>query len=79
MEEGETVTLAGRTGAGKSTLVKLILGLYEPEAGQVRVFGTPPDDIPEAEKRRWFGYVEQQFRPVPGTVGDQVSLQDPQV
>ena len=79
VQEGESVLLAGRTGAGKSTLVKLILGLYEPEAGQVRVFGTPPAGIPAAEKRRWFGYVEQQFRPVPGTVGDQVSLQDPQV
>lgn len=79
VQEGESVLLAGRTGAGKSTLVKLILGLYEPEAGQVRVFGTPPADIPETEKRRWFGYVEQQFRPVPGTVGDQVSLRDPQV
>ena len=79
VQEGEPVLLAGRTGTGKSTLVKLILGLYEPEAGQVRVFGTPPAGIPEAEKRRWFGYVEQQFRPVPGTVGDQVSLQDPQV
>ena len=79
VQEGESVLLAGRTGAGKSTLVKLILGLYEPKAGQVRVFGTPPAGIPEAEKRRWFGYVEQQFRPVPGTVGDQVSLQDPQV
>lgn len=79
VQEGESVLLAGRTGAGKSTLVKLILGLYEPEAGQVRVFGTPPAGIQETEKRRWFGYVEQQFRPVPGTVGDQVSLQDPQV
>ena len=79
VEEGETVTLAGRTGAGKSTLVKLILGLYAPERGQVLVFGTPPDRIPEEEKRRWFGYVEQQFRQVPGTVGDQVSLGDPQV
>ncbi len=79
VQEGESVLLAGRTGAGKSTLVKLILGLYEPEAGQVRVFGTPPASIPETEKRRWFGYVEQQFRPVPGTVGEQVSLRDPQV
>ena len=79
VEAGESVLLAGRTGAGKSTLVKLILGLYQPEAGQVRVFGVPPDSIPEAEKRRWFGYVEQQFRPVPGTVGDQVSLGDPRV
>ena len=79
VEEGESVILAGRTGAGKSTLVKLILGLYEPEKGRVLVFGTPPAQIPEEEKRRWFGYVEQQFRPVPGTVGDQVSLGDPHV
>lgn len=79
VQEGESVLLAGRTGAGKSTLVKLILGLYEPETGQVRVFGMPPAAIPETEKRRWFGYVEQQFHQIPGTVGDQVSLKDPRV
>ena len=45
----------------------------------MRVFGRAPETIPEDEKRRWFGYVEQQFRLVPGTVGDQVSLLDPQV
>lgn len=77
--EGESVILAGRTGAGKSTLVKLIAGLYQPQQGEVRVFGRTPDSIPEKEKRRWFGYVEQQFRMVPGAVGDQVSLFDPEV
>lgn len=77
--EGESIILAGRTGAGKSTLVKLIAGLYQPQQGTVRVFGKAPDAIPETEKRRWFGYVEQLFRMVPGTVGDQVSLFDPQV
>lgn len=77
--EGESVILAGRTGAGKSTLVKLIAGLYQPQQGTVRVFGRAPDSLPEGEKRRWFGYVEQQFRLVSGTVGDQVSLLDPQV
>lgn len=77
--EGESVILTGRTGAGKSTLVKLIAGLYQPQQGEVRVFGRTPDSIPENEKRRWFGYVEQQFRLVPGTVGDQISLFDPQV
>ena len=45
----------------------------------MRVFGRTPDSIPEKEKRRWFGYVEQQFRMVPGAVGDQVSLFDPEV
>ncbi|MGN0507174.1 MAG: ABC transporter ATP-binding protein [Lachnospiraceae bacterium] len=77
--EGETVVLSGRTGAGKSTLVKLIAGLYQPQQGMVRVFGKAPDAISENDKRRLFGYVEQQFRLVPGSVADQVSLSDPQV
>lgn len=77
--EGESIILAGRTGAGKSTLVKLIAGLYQPQCGEVLVFGRAADSIPESEKRRWFGYVEQQFRLVPGSVADQVSLSDPQV
>lgn len=77
--EGESVILAGRTGAGKSTLVKLIAGLYQPQRGSVRVFGRPPESLAEQEKRRWFGYVEQQFHMVSGTVGDQISLFDPLV
>lgn len=79
VKEGESILLAGRTGAGKSTLVKLIAGLYQPNQGSVRVFGVSPDSIPEKEKRRWFGYVEQQFHLIPGTVGDQISLHDPEV
>ena len=74
---GETVVLSGRTGAGKSTLIKLIVGLYQPSEGVVRVFGRAPDALPEKERRRVFGYVEQRFRPVPGTLADQVSLHDP--
>ncbi len=77
--EGEFIILAGRTGAGKSTLVKLIAGLYQPQQGEVRIFGRTSDSLPETEKRQWFGYVEQQFRLIPGTVGDQVSLLDSQV
>ena len=77
--EGEYILLAGRTGAGKSTLVKMIAGLYQPQQGEVRVFGRTPDSLTEKEKRHWFGYVEQQFRLIPGTVGDQVSLLDPHV
>ena len=79
VREGETVVLTGRTGAGKSTLVKLAAGLYMPQQGTVRVFGETPDSIPEEEKRRWFGYVEQQFHLIPGSVAEQVSLGDPQV
>ena len=79
VKEGETVVLTGRTGAGKSTLVKLAAGLYPPQQGTVRVFGRTPDSIPENEKRRWLGYVEQQFHLIPGSVAEQVSLGDPQV
>lgn len=79
VEAGESVILAGRTGAGKSTLVKLIAGLYQPQQGTVRVLGRAPDAMAEDEKRRVFGYVEQQFQMVPGTVGEQVSLFDSQV
>ena len=79
VKEGETVVLTGRTGAGKSTLVKLAAGLYPPQQGSVRVFGRTPDSIPEEEKRRWLGYVEQQFHLIPGSVAEQVSLGDPQV
>ena len=79
VSEGESVILAGRTGAGKSTVIKLIAGLYPPEQGSVSIFGRSPDAIPDTEKRRLFGYVEQQFHLIPGTVGDQISLLDPQI
>lgn len=76
VEQGETVTLAGRTGAGKSTIFKLILGLYSPQQGSVTIFGTLADQISDRQKRRLFGYVEQTLRPASGTVGDQISLFD---
>ncbi len=76
VEQGETVTLAGRTGAGKSKIFKLILGLYSPQQGSVTIFGTPADQISDRQKRRLFGYVEQTLRPASGTVGDQISLFD---
>lgn len=79
IKKGEDVILAGRTGAGKSTIIKLISGLYTPQKGKVLVFGIPSDQIAEKEKRKCFGYVEQQFRLITGTVGEQVSLKDPLV
>lgn len=76
VKEGEQVTLSGRTGAGKSTIMKLLLGLYEPQKGRVLIQGVPSFDVPETEKRRLFGYVEQSFHMVPGTVKDQITLFD---
>lgn len=74
---GEQVTLTGRTGAGKSTLFKLLLGLYRPQEGRVLVEGRDASRIADEEKRRLFGYVEQNFRLVPGSVLDQITLFDP--
>ncbi len=76
VQKGEQVTLSGRTGAGKSTIFKLLLGLYEPQDGQVLIKGIPAGDIPESKKRKLFGYVEQSFHMVPGTVKDQITLYD---
>lgn len=73
---GEHLTLTGRTGAGKSTIFKLLLGQYQPQSGHVRIHGQEAALIPDSAKRRLFGYVEQTFRPVPGTVADQIRLFD---
>jgi len=74
VEEGENVTLVGRTGAGKSTAFKLILGLYEAGNGQVKIYGRPAAKINSQSKRKLLGYVEQQFVPCMGSVADQISL-----
>lgn len=73
------MTLTGRTGVGKSTVFKLLLGLYPPWNGKVCIYGVPSDQIPDAQKRGLFGYVEQSFRLVPGTVAEQISLKDSRI
>lgn len=79
IRKGEQVTLAGRTGAGKSTIFKLLLGLYEPKKGSVLIQGRRAGVVEEKEKRKLFGYVEQTFHRVPGTVKDQITLFDPEI
>ena len=76
IKKGEQVTLSGRTGAGKSTIFKLLLGLYEPENGSVLIAGQKVTAIPDSGKRKIYGYVEQTFHMVPGTVKDQITLYD---
>ena len=76
VQSGEAVTLVGRTGAGKSTVFRLLLGLYYPQKGRVLVEGIDATQIPDANKRKLFGYVEQSFHLVSGTVAEQISLFD---
>ena len=79
VQAGQQATLAGRTGAGKSTVFRLLLGLYQPESGSITIGGVPVSQIPDSQKRRSIGCVEQHFSRVPGSVLDQITLGDPLV
>lgn len=79
VKSGEAITLVGRTGVGKSTIFRLLLGLYSPDKGRVLINGVDADKISDTQKRKLFGYVEQSFHPVDGTIADQVSLFDPEI
>lgn len=79
VRQGEQVTLVGRTGAGKSTVFKLLLGLYRPEAGTITIGGVDVSTISDQERRTCISCVEQHFSRVPGTVLDQITLGDPQI
>ena len=79
VKEGEQVTLVGRTGAGKSTVFRLLLGLYQPEEGDITIGGVNVSAIPDHERRACIGCVEQRFSRVPGTVIDQITLSDPTI
>ena len=77
VKQGEQVTLIGRTGAGKSTVFRLLLGLYKPQAGTITIGGEAVGEITDRERRACIGCVEQHFSRVPGTVLDQITLADP--
>ena len=79
VKQGEQVTLVGRTGAGKSTVFKLLLGLYPPESGSITIGGVDVSDITDSERRACIGCVEQHFSRVPGTVLDQITLGDARI
>ena len=79
VRSGEQVTLVGRTGAGKSTVFKLLLGLYHPQAGKVTLGGVDAARITDRERRTCIGCVEQHFSRVPGTVLEQITLGDPRI
>lgn len=79
VKEGEQVTLVGRTGAGKSTVFRLLMGLYQPEAGRITIGGVDVSEITDSERRTCIGCVEQHFFRVPGTVLEQITLGDLQI
>ena len=79
VKQGKQVTLVGRTGAGKSTVFKLLFGLYPPESGSITIGGVDVSDITDSERRACIGCVEQHFSRVPGTVLDQITLGDARI
>lgn len=76
IKHGTSVTFVGRTGVGKTTLFRLIMGLLQPTGGRILLGDIDVYEIPNSEKRRLFGYVEQQFTFIRGTVAKQISLGD---
>lgn len=76
IKPNEKVTFVGRTGVGKTTLFKLIMGLLKPTRGSITINGIDVYQIPNSEKRKIFGYVNQSFHIIKGTVADQISLKD---
>lgn len=79
LKKGEHAVLTGRTGAGKSTIFRLLMGLYEADSGTVAIGGLAPRSIPESQKRYIFACVEQQLQPVDGTVREQITLGNPEI
>ena len=79
VKQGEQVTLVGRTGAGKSTVFRLLLGLYPPQSGTVTIGGVDVAAIPDGQRRTCIRCVEQHISRGPGTVLEQITLNDPQI
>ncbi|HET9293545.1 MAG TPA: ABC transporter ATP-binding protein [Gemmatimonadales bacterium] len=56
---GKTIALVGHTGAGKTTIISLLLRFYDPERGRITLDGVDLRQLAAAEARRWIGYVQQ--------------------
>jgi ATP-binding cassette, subfamily B, bacterial len=75
---GQTVALVGETGAGKSTLVKLVARLYDPTDGRVLVDGQPLTDLDLGAYRRRLGFVPQEAFLFTGTIRDNIAYARPE-
>lgn len=74
VEPGEAIGVVGPTGAGKSTLIQLVLSLRRPMSGSYLIGGQPPERISERELTRGFAYVPQEPRLLHATVAENISF-----
>ncbi len=79
IKDGEQVTFVGRTGAGKSTIFRLLLGLYSPNEGEIKIDGINPKEISDDNRRKTLACVEQHFSRIPGNILSQITLDDPAI
>lgn len=79
IKAGEHVAILGRMGSGKSTIHKMILGLYQPTSGAILIDGIDTRQIDPAELRRCIGYVQQDTQLFYGSMRDNVTISAPQV
>ena len=79
IKAGEMVTLTGPSGGGKTTLMKLMLGLYEPLSGSIKIDGVDLKEISRSNWRSHIGVVMQEDRLLSGTLADNISFFDPEI
>lgn len=78
IEQGESVALAGLSGAGKTTCAKLLLRFFDPESGQVRIGGLALNTLTEKELRRQITWVPQDIFLFNLTIAENIALANPE-
>ncbi len=78
VQPGERIAFVGESGGGKTTLMSLLLGLYQPDAGAVRVFGRDAESLGLAALRSQVGVVFQDASLFSGTIAENISYGSPQ-
>ncbi|MFN8509209.1 MAG: ABC transporter ATP-binding protein [Deinococcaceae bacterium] len=79
LKPGQVLGLLGRTGSGKTTLTRLLLGFYESNTGSIRLGGIPTHDLKRSSLRRGVGVVTQDIQLFHASIRDNLTFFDPHV